>query len=1311
LQAERYYFSNLSLRDGLSQITVSAIYQDSRGYLWFGTRNGLNRFDGYTFEKYYYSASNLNSLSDNHILCILEDDSARLWAGTNNGLNRMDLSTNKIKQYLLDEKNPNSLSNNFILSMCRDDDGNIWAGTNSGLNRYDAKNDRFERFYFDGLLESNNIYGLAFNKGNLFLGTYYQGVIIYNIKDKTVKRLNNSLKYVRSIFVDKIGNLWVGTQDKGILVYTKNGIVKIDAATGLSNNFVRTFSQSPDGKFMLAGTLNGLNIIDIQTYKIVQQYKDYEIGSGNLSHYSIQCLFFDNQNTLWIGTYSGGINYYSPYSERFRTVNLSERLNFLTGIIGQVVETPDYLYFATEGSGILEMDKKTEILRAYPIFPNDRTYSRNILKSLYLDGNRILCGTNAGTIYSFNLATKRFSLFHDFGNQNGVYYIGKNSDNKIVAGGVNQIGLAVFSNNGVKQEFPLKDGRAMTFQNIRCLSEIRKNLYLIGTRSEGIYLYDTKTLDLQHFASNHTGNKSNQLPENYITVIYKDRENNIWIGTYGSGFCLFNLENKDFTTYDSSNGLLNDNVCSILESEDGHLWINTVSGISDFDVKEKTFNNYSYSSGINIDEFTPHTGTKLSNGQIVFSGNNGFIIFNPNSLGHNPNAPAVLLENLFINNAKIEIGSKILKKTLSEQKEIILTHSQSNFSIEYTALNYIFPNKNEYAYILEGFDKKWNETGNRRIAYYTNIPSGIYTFKVKAANNDGVWNNNGAEIKIKILPPPWKTWWAYSLYFIALAGILYFIYRHFYEKAKLENEVKVQQAKAKAQQEFNAERSKLFTNFSHELRTPLTLIISPLDDLSKDAVNLTEAQVGKVAIMKDNAQRLLRLVNNLMDFRKNESGILKPDLTESDFVNFAEEMTLNFKDLAASRKIDLSFYSELKEVFMLFDRNLMEKVFFNFLSNAFKNTPDGGKISVNIYHHGDDKIRVEICDSGVGIPEIELEKIFEPFYQVSQNEHSASGTGLGLSLSKSIIEMHKGTVWAENNTGCGAAFKCILPVKNSGLNSEHLAKNVDNKTNTAKEKTRDPVKSAKKKYSVLLVEDNLDVRKYLVSQLEPTYDIIQAANGQEAMDKAGYYLPDLIISDVMMPKTDGITMAQALKNDLRTGHIPIILLTAKALPEDQTAGYNTGADDYIIKPFNTSVLQARVKNLLDGREKLKDIYGKHFSIENLGIETTSADERFMQKLYEVMEKNLSNPEFNLDEFSRQIGMSKANLYRKIKAVTNLSPNEFVRNFRLETAAKIMKNTDTPVSEVYVAVGFSSHAYFSNCFKLLYGITPSEYAKN
>ena len=1338
---ERYYFSQLSLNEGLSQITVLCSWQDSMGFIWFGTRNGLNRYDGYGFNVFQNDVNDSTSISDNHILCITGDKNENLWVGTNNGLNKLDLSTNTFKHYFHDSSDKNSISHNTIHSLFVDEDKRLWVGTGCGLNLYDPKSDSFKLINPDNLFTDNPI-NIMLRKGDsLFLATTYMGLIYMNVNTFECTAGNNENShlnnYIRAMYMDKNNNLWMGTYGDGVYELPEGGsqYIYYNKSNGLTDNYIRCINESPDGS-ILVGTFNGLNVINPETEEITL-YNTYDVSHGDLSHYSVYSILFDRSGTLWIGTYAGGINYYSPLARSFKLYDPVADNKVMLGIFGPILEYNSCLYIATEGGGLLEYNMKTESFHNYLLTSNNHiAYGMNILKSLYRDGNDILCGTNVGSIYAFNPNTKKMSLKYKLVNDDPIYVLQKDSSGCLIAGGVNLTGLLRIKPDGTMQNhFPVEGRDDFTFSNVRTFLEIRKNVCLIGTRSDGLFKYDANNKTLVQYEAHPGNTHPKSLPENYISSIYRDSKNNIWIGTFGGGFCLFDLDKEEFTTFGTEQELLNNNVCSIVESLNGHLWISSIDGISDFNPKDLTFKNYSHSNGITIHEFSPHSSVRTSSGEIFFSGNNGFLSFNPNNLSHNPNIPPIVFDEIFVNNERIIPGGKngILDKRIGWKKSITLKYNQSNISIQYCALNFIFPERNQYSYKMEGFDKSWNAVGNRRIAYYTNIPPGKYIFKVKGSNNDGVWNETGASLEILILPPFWKTIWAYLIYTSIILLVITMIFRYFRDKAILQNEIRLKQIEANAREKFHQDRDRLFTNFSHELRTPLTLIISPIEDIIENE-DLSPNMRNRVMLMRGNSRRLLRLVNNLMDFQKQESGTLQLRVAEDDIIKFIEEMHLVFNELAISRNIRFNFIHPDKTIQTWYDSDLIEKVCFNFFSNAFKNTPDGGSIEIRMdllnlpglkkryplksatfRDEGSNYLTLEIENSGEGIPADDLENIFTPFFQVAQSKHARSGTGLGLSLSRSIIEMHHGVVWAESVENQGAIFKVILPVGQKYFTESEIAEGFKDSENIAHYEIDIPEKAAdenpnrkKKPYTVLVVEDNPDIRHYILSLLVSEYNVLEASNGVESIEKSLQHLPDLIISDLMMPKMDGIEMCSKLKNDQRTSHIPIILITAKTTAMDIQEGYESGADDYIIKPFNASVLISRVKNILRTREKLKDLYSKRFSISALGIEVSSMDEKFMQKLYNVMSKNVANPELNLDNFCRDIGMSRANLYRKIKSLTGLSPNEFIRNFRLEMAAKILKEANIPISELYVAVGFNSHPYFCNCFKAMYGVSPTEY---
>lgn len=1330
LASQRYHFSNLSVKDGLSQLHVTCIYQDKLGYMWFGTRNGLNKFNGNSFEIFWNHADDEQSISSNTIACIIEDAEGNLWIGTENGLNKLDKKRKGFKRYYL--ANEADSVNNKIMSLHIDADGVLWVGTLSGLFIYEPESDSLKSVYIRELAD-NSVSAILEKDNHLYLASSKNGLLIYDRQKKRIvrsyqtnsKTLPVISNYIKDIYIDKKDNIWLGTYKDGVCVikHDLSEVVQYNTSNGLSNNSIRCIKESPSGE-MWVGTFDGLNIINPVTSRITS-YK-----SGALSHHSVYSILFDRMQTIWIGTYAGGADYYNPYGHLFDFYNPGAVLNDNIGILGPSIEYDGTLYICSEGGGLISFDLKQHTFRQYTLPQNNDNPTRSIFKTIYLDGNRILCGTSQGEVYEFNLHSHQFSLFYQTTDRRPIYHISKSYSGQFIIGAISMAeGLAFISNDGqrtVQSGFPVKGKGEVHFSHVICVCEVDNDVYLIGTKSDGLFCYDK----INHTLISY--NQTNGFAAKSISSILKDRSGRIWISSIDGGLSELVLSTGKFTTYNEKNGLLNNQVCKVVEGNDNSLWLTTLNGISNLDLRTRNIINYSQESGIQVQEFSPCAGIRLSDNRIFFAGNNGFTLFNPNDIITNPNVPPVILDKLYINNNLVQPDDEngILKENISTQKKIVLKYNQTNIMIEYAALNYIFNNKNEYAYKLEGFDSEWNEVGNRRIAYYTNIPAGTYHFTVKGSNNDGIWNEEGATLEIIVLPPLWKTWWAYLIYFAVIIALIAFIIRYFTEKKRLQNNIRLKQMEAEVHEEYYQERNRLFTNFSHELRTPLTLIIAPLEEFVR-RTDLVDDVHYKSKLMLRNAQRLLRIVNNLMDLQKNESGTMKLQVSENDIIKFTHEAVASFQDLALYRNIHLKFHHSSDRQLLWFDWNLLEKVYFNFLSNAFKNVPDGGSVSVELNvkalselaffipaklnKYKNDKIQyltLSIQDNGVGIAPNELEKIFRPFYQVAQNEHSKSGTGIGLSLSKAIIEMHHGTVWAENAPESGAVFKFVMPIDKNLFSAEEIAESTDNETVLLNVELPDNAyeadNSSKKQSTILVVEDNRDLNNYICSCLADKYNVIGVTNGEDALAKAVYLLPNLIITDLMMPKMNGIELIQQLKKDMNTSHIPIIMVTAKTGTDDIREGYAAGADEYITKPFDASILKVRVDNLIQNREKLKELYSKNFSLESLGVDVTSVDEKFMQKLYATLQQNIANSDLNLDAFCKELGLSKSNLYRKIKQITGYSPNEFIRNFRLETAAKMLKETDMTITEVYCAVGYNSLAYFSNCFKALYGMSPTEF---
>ena len=1342
-----FSFSSLKLESGLSQLSVLKIHQDKSGIMWFATRNGLNRYDGNSFVVYKHSNGDSLSLSSNHITALAEDDRGNLWVGTMNGLNRLDLTTNRITSYNdISVYVQSPLRGIWISSLYVDKQKRFWVGTNKGLFLYDYADGSFIPIDLNGKLPKDQIMVISEDRNeNLLIGTNGNGLYIcdseqnflsHYFKNTTPSSLTDN--NISAIHEGPDGCLWVGTR--------LSGLNRIDTETGtvthfttqngrLGNNSVRTINTY-NGELVI-GTYNGLSLINLADGSCTS-YTNFDERKGGLSHFSVFSAFVDKANTLWIGTYSGGISYSNPLNSRFMFYDLQNRSDKQFGIFAMMAYQPNHtLWIASEGRGVLSLDLETEKFERYLLDSSPNALNdRNIIKSLFLEGNTLWCGTQKGTLYRFDTRTKKFSLFYSFGREISIYTIDRCSDGALWVGTTDNTGITRFLPDGTVAP---PDSLFRQLPSVRSFLEIRDGVYLIGMHVAGLALYDSHAHKLETYRTRNEG--ARKLYSDHVSNIVKDKKGRIWIGTFGGGFCRFDEEKGIVERLTANDGLSDDNVNSIIPGDDGKLWISTGNGISSYNPESHTFNNYTGKSEIPVKEFSLKGGIKLPDDRIYFSGSNGIISFYPERLKENRFIPPVVLTSFSVNNKPVLPGdqSGLLSKVLDYTEKVELDYNQNNFSVGYAALNYLYPNQNKYAYMLEGYDTDWNDAGSRKEAFYTNLKPGNYVFRVRASNNDGLWNDEGRSLPICIRTPLWQTWYAYLVYILIIGNICYVIWYYLHMKRKLERDLAEKQKEQQRQEEFHQSKIRMFTNFSHELRTPLMLILSPLEEILQ-RVDMNPNLKETLRLVYGNAQRLLLLVNQLMDLRKNQSGNLQLRISHNDLYLFTQEIYIAFNQIAAKEQIAFRLESDTSSINAWFDRALLEKVVFNLLSNAFKHTVPGESVTIRLQSlsaselpvlypgRADEGMGVSsryVClsveDTGKGIDDSDKLHIFAPFYQVTNESGlNTTGTGIGLSLVFSIVKLHGGIVWVEDNYPKGAAFRVLIPVDREAYALEQVTEEDSSVKNLYEnEDTDEPevpnnlleqLSDSGKQYTLLLVEDNSDVRGYIKKHLEPFFDVLEAENGEEAFDRAVETLPDLVISDIMMPKKDGLQLCSEIKQDLRTGHIPVIIITAKSMVMHIKEGFQCGADDYIVKPFNMGVLLYRIRNILASRERLKELYGKKFSLESLGIETTSADDRFMQKLFEVIEQNLSNPELNVEVLCKGIGMGRANFYRKLKAITDLSPVDLIRNKRLEMAAKMLLETDMNVSEVSVNIGFNSHAYFATCFKAMYGMSPTEYVQ-
>ncbi len=1236
------YSFNSDLNEGISQLSVMTIYQDSRGYLWFATKNGLNRFNGKEYKIYHREDGNEQSLSNNSVTSITEDQEGYLWVGTNNGLNRIDLNTNEIKRYNLET---NGLVANSISTVYTDRSGCLWVGTWEGLNRYNREGDHFEYIPIEDDTERAMIVTLLEDSsGRFWIGTRNKGLLLCDHQMNLISQFTSESKNmplnnnnITSIYEDDKKQIWVGCKNSGLnkINLRDNEVTSYtNLNSGLSNNSVRCIIEW-QGK-LLIGTFDGIFDLDKATERIVK-VAGYDDINKSLSHYSVYCFCVDRDKTLWVGTFAGGVNYLNKFTNRFVLHKPQEELNIRTGIYGAITyESPEDLWIATEGYGLLNYNKRTNESHYYLIDPSVRfAFNTNIIKSVFYEDGYVWCGTTKGEIYKFNIKTKKFSLYHQYPIEYSIYSIIRDHNGVLWVGGAStEFGLTCFVNDSLVTTFCNNVDEPIYFSNVRCILEEEDGVFLLGSTAEGLLRFDTHKKQLTKY-SNEASVEKYRIPNNYISAIVRTKSGEIWGSTYGGGIFQLDESKAIRRIMTVREGLLDNNICTLVESSDQRLWMSTVNGLIMFDPAKDEVRNYHRHNGIDIREFTLHSGIALPDGSLCFAGSNGFVTFHVEAMDKNNNIPPVVLEQLSVNNHPVEVGdeSAILDKVLDGMETIRLAYNENNFSITYQALNYIYATQNQYAYKLEGYDTDWNYVGERNSAFYTNLSPGKYVFLVKASNNDGVWNEEGRSLIIIVQPPLWRTWYAYLFYVIALAAIIYGILYYVNIKRNLEAGLKMKQLEKQKQEEFHQAKIRLFTNFSHELRTPLMLIITPFEELVK-RVDIPAELHDKLSIIYKNAQKLLLLVNQLMDLHKNQAGSMDLKVSEGDICEYIKEIYYAFNQIALTNEVKFTLNCTPKTINGWFDKSLLEKVVFNLLSNAFKYTASGESVLMEVSEvtlkeldpkrtdglykdENSQYVILKVKDSGKGIEEGEADKIFTPFYQIPETSGiNLSGTGIGLSLVYTIVQLHRGVIYVDHTETKGACFVVILPVSRSAFSEEQIESREIDKiaeiTNTEDISVSLPVTENKDqpKYKILLVEDDKDVRDYLKKSLEAEYIVIEAADGVRAYEKVVQDFPDLVLSDIMMPKRDGLELCTMIKNDIRIGHIPVILMTARSMVVHIKEGFQAGADDYIVKPFNMDVLQTRIRSLLASREQLKKLYGKRFSPDVMGIEVKSADERF-----------------------------------------------------------------------------------------------------
>ncbi|MFC6102088.1 hybrid sensor histidine kinase/response regulator transcription factor [Olivibacter domesticus] len=1341
-------FKSYSAKDGLSSNTIYGIWKDSFGFLWLATEDGLNRFDGTNFKVYRHNPQQEGSLRANHITTLYEGADGCLWIGTNGGaLSFYDRGKDAIMNY-----RGESLRKKFstaITSIGDDSRGNIWVASYGALYIFDPQtkklvdNEGYAKLMhtFSG---KNALVVFKDKKQQMWIGTD-SGLYVYNHKLELLSTFKHSDfdkqsladDYVTSIVEDGMGNLWVGTM--GGLSRLEKGKWKFrnyhSTTAPLKISSDKVYALAPDGvNGLWVGTDEGLDVLDVLSFS-VQSFRPDKRSMQSLSSRSIRSIFIDKAGIYWIGTYQGGLNKYDKNLSQFnlKECNIFDPYGLRSSIVTAFAAYGQDVFVGTDGGGLHLYDRSSNLLQhiEIPRLKRDCAHDLSILAMEMGHKNRLWLGTYMDGLFSYDPVTKRSKQYvkgKDEDNLNhadifclkedrkGNLWIGTNG------GGVNLLHadsghIEKFVHTAIREDDP--DQPASNY--IRSIEEDRDGRILIGTFGSGISIFHPESKKFSFY------NKANSaLPSNYVLTIKEDREGNIWVGTAGNGVGYLKRGSRKFITLSENDGLINGVVQKILEDNSGKLWFSTNKGLSSYDVNENSFKNYSHHAGLQVGAFVLGSGLCLGDGEIFFGGQKGFNHFNPTQLKINKNVPPVILTDLKIDNQRI-LPSKEgpISISLLMADEIRLRYKQ-NFSVSFEALNFTVAEENRYRYKLEGFDKNWIAAGREHSAYYTNLDPGAYTFHVQASNNDGVWNKEGRSIRIVVAPPFWRTIYAYIAYIVVIGGVLLYL-RHQGIK-KLEAKFALEQERLQAKQLLEQERKeaehlhqldrmkiKFLTNLSHEFRTPISLIMGPVDHLIGQIRE--PGQSSQLNLIKRNSRRLLNLVNQLLDFRKMEEKELKLQCSSSDFVSFIEEVSDSFNDLASRKKIEYAFYTSLSSTVVQFDHDKIERILFNLLSNAFKFTPEGGAVSLSLEeieaNVGDEFISLHIAvkDSGIGIPKEAQQRVFDSFFQHDAGVDVLNqGTGIGLSIARTFVNMHGGELRVASALGKGSVFSFDVRLKRVVQALEKAADPIGRRINVPSLQKDAPIKkeALNSTASVLIVEDDDDFRFYIKDNLKSFYQVLEASDGKEGWQRALFHHPDIIVCDIQMPIMNGLMLVQKLKSDKRTKHIPVILLTASSEENSLLLGLESGATDYMTKPFDFAVLQTKIANLLSLNQAFKDTYSKQISITVPEEEIVSGREKFLQKVVAYIHENMRDNQLSVENLSAHLFISRASLYNRLLEFTGMTPVEFIRVAKLERAVYLLEKSGMNVAEVAYETGFANPNYFTKVFKAKYQLTPSEF---
>ena len=1352
-------FKSSSVLNSLPSKDVQSVYQDRDGYIWISTRNGLFQYDGYSITTYKSNLYCPDLLTNNNIYCVAEDAQHRLWIGTYSGLNVLDKQTGQIRK--IDDSEINGIGISQILVTS---DNRILFATEGGLLEYLEDSNRFLAFNqdnTDGVFPKTTVKSLfEDDRGDIWIGTWSQGLFRYE------KRTGKYWKYPQMnsgnsahvVFQDSHKNIWVGTWGAGLhLLHDAYNPEKTTWTTfthdenrsgTISDNLIYAISEDLNTNSLWVGTRSGLSILSLRDMET--SHWDFDNCYPGDSEHSITSsevasLLCDRQGIMWVGMIGGGVNMANTRKAKFSLDRLSEAKRMLkTNSVRSIMlddEGQLWIGISTYGFGV--EDRRTGKFTHHGQMPGFSSY-RGISTVMSImqspSTGHIWIGVYNGGAYEIDKSGtvgKRVKA-HNASNapwicNSCIYYICEDSKQNLWFATRNGVSMRAADGTPVRFDSLKVEGVDVQDMVVMQLAEGCDGEIWLASNTHGVVRIQGSGNFLSGYTLSGYSVSNGKLNSDYANCIYKDLEGRIWVGTGGSGLSLYDAAEDVFLPVHKLWNLPGDAVTNIQSDKKGDLWLGTNAGLLRLtvprDLQNVTYRLYTTSDGLQDNIFNRGASFVASDGEMFFGGHRGYNSFYPDKQDEQVfSSPVVITDIKVFNQSWTALSDKERSEISSLSPrftdEIVLNYKRNNFSMEFSALEYANPERNQYAYRLDGFDAGWQYTdASKRFAYYNNLKSGTYTFYVKSSNSNGIWDEHIQTVKIVILPPPWKTWWAYTLYIILLVSIAWYIYRIIRNRIRLRNALHLREMEQAKSEEINHAKLQFFTNITHELLTPLTIISASVDELKRTAPAYKE----QYDVMTHNINRLIRLLQQILEFRKAETGNLKLKVLQGDLALFVRRSLDGFRPLMKKKDIHFTIQSSADKCLAFFDPDKLDKILYNLLSNASKYNRPGGKVEIEL---SCDEVKGIACiivkDNGPGISKESQKNLFKRFYEGDYRKFNTIGTGIGLSLVRDLVVLHHGSISVESEEGKGAVFLIEFPVHRSA----YLEEEIDDAVTMFPSDGIDAVQkggglenaqilednivpcernAAEKNYTLLIVEDNEDLLELMVKLLGGEYTIYTATNGREAFGVVEEKDIDLIVSDVMMPVMDGIEFCRCIKGNFDTSHIPLILLTAKKQEEDRVEAYESGADAFITKPFNLSVLHARIGNLLKARERVMKDFKKQLVFEAKELNYTSMDEDFLQRAIDCVNRHLDDPEFDQTQFLEEIGTTKSTFFRKLKSLTGLTYVSFIRNIRMKAACRIMEEKKhVRISELAYAVGYNDPRYFSSIFKKEIGMQPSEY---